>query len=570
MQVELVLLVLSLLFFASIFTDKIGYKFGVPALLLFLAVGMLFGPDGIGRLFNEDGMGYMLSVGSAQAIGTVALCIILFSGGMDTKLSEIRPVMAPGLTLATIGVLLTALITGVIIYYIFGWLNAVASVSIWVALLMASTMSSTDSASVFSILRTNGVGLKHNLRPLLELESGANDPMAYVLTTTLIGVVTASAADISILEIVQTIIVQLVMGAVMGFLFGKGIVELMRKVQLSNESLYPIMVLTACIFIFSITYYLKGNTYLAVYIGGLVIGNSKFTRKRQTRSFFDGLTWLSQLIMFLVLGLMVHPSELIKSEVLIPCLVISVVMIFISRPISVFLCMLPFRQYTRRDKAMLSWVGLKGAVPIIFAILCKAGDVAHADLIFNIVFLCTLVSLIVQGTSLSAMARKLGLAMPPVQLKKLVHFDIDLPEEIESSATEMEVDAAMLTKGNMLKDLSIPSRTLVIMVRRGEDFFVPTGQSELEVGDQLLVITDNDAALAAQYREAEEQEENNHWGFRLINDTKDFLKERWHQISHPKKKHSSTTTNTTPQNSNTQSSDNANNNSQTNNHENSQ
>lgn len=562
MQVELVLLVLSLLFFASIFTDKIGYKFGVPALLLFLAVGMLFGPDGIGRLFNEDGMGYMLSVGSAQAIGTVALCIILFSGGMDTKLSEIRPVMAPGLTLATIGVLLTALITGVIIYYIFGWLNAVASVSIWVALLMASTMSSTDSASVFSILRTNGVGLKHNLRPLLELESGANDPMAYVLTTTLIGVVTASAADISILEIVQTIIVQLVMGAVMGFLFGKGIVELMRKVQLSNESLYPIMVLTACIFIFSITYYLKGNTYLAVYIGGLVIGNSKFTRKRQTRSFFDGLTWLSQLIMFLVLGLMVHPSELIKSEVLIPCLVISVVMIFISRPISVFLCMLPFRQYTRRDKAMLSWVGLKGAVPIIFAILCKAGDVAHADLIFNIVFLCTLVSLIVQGTSLSAMAKKLGLAMPPVQLKKLVHFDIDLPEEIESSATEMEVDAPMLTKGNMLKDLSIPSRTLVIMVRRGEDFFVPTGQSELEVGDQLLVITDNDAALAAQYREAEEQEENNHWGFRLINDTKDFLKERWHQISHPKKKQPPT-----PQNSNTQSSYNANNNSQTNNHE---
>lgn len=538
MQVELVLLVLSLLFFASIFTDKIGYKFGVPALLLFLAVGMLFGPDGIGRLFNEDGMGYMLSVGSAQAIGTVALCIILFSGGMDTKLSEIRPVMAPGLTLATIGVLLTALITGVIIYYIFGWLNAVASVSIWVALLMASTMSSTDSASVFSILRTNGVGLKHNLRPLLELESGANDPMAYVLTTTLIGVVTASAADISILEIVQTIIVQLVMGAVMGFLFGKGIVELMRKVQLSNESLYPIMVLTACIFIFSITYYLKGNTYLAVYIGGLVIGNSKFTRKRQTRSFFDGLTWLSQLIMFLVLGLMVHPSELIKGEVLIPCLVISVVMIFISRPISVFLCMLPFRQYTRRDKAMLSWVGLKGAVPIIFAILCKAGDVAHADLIFNIVFLCTLVSLIVQGTSLSAMAKKLGLAMPPVQLKKLVHFDIDLPEEIESSATEMEVDAAMLTKGNMLKDLSIPSRTLVIMVRRGEDFFVPTGQSELEVGDQLLVITDNDAALAAQYREAEEQEENNHWGPKLINNTMGFFKERWQQISHPDKKES--------------------------------
>lgn len=539
MQVELVLLVLSLLFFASIFTDKIGYKFGVPALLLFLAVGMLFGPDGIGHFFNDNGMGYMLGVSSAQAIGTIALCIILFSGGMDTKLSDIRPVMAPGLTLATIGVLLTAVITGVIIYFVFGWLNAVASVSIWVALLMASTMSSTDSASVFSILRTNGVGLKHNLRPLLELESGANDPMAYVLTTTLIGVVTATAADISLLEIIQTIIVQLVMGAVMGFLFGKVIVEIMRKVQLSNESLYPIMVLTACIFIFSITYYLKGNTYLAVYIGGLVIGNSKFTRKRQTRSFFDGLTWLSQLMMFLVLGLMVHPKDLLHTEVLVPCLVISIVMIFISRPISVFLCMLPFRKYTTQDKLMLSWVGLKGAVPIIFAILCKAGGVAHADLIFNIVFLCTLVSLVVQGTSLSGMAKKLGLAMPPTYLKKLVHFDIDLPEEIESSATEMEVDEAMLTNGSMLKDLAIPAKTLIIMVRRGEDFFVPTGSSSLEVGDQLLVITDNDAAIAAHYREAEEAEEQQHWGPRLINNTTLFFKEKWHQISHPEKKKNS-------------------------------
>lgn len=533
MQVEFVLLILSLLFFASIFTDKIGYKFGVPALLLFLAVGMLFGPDGIGKIFGESGVGYMLSISSAQAIGTVALCIILFSGGMDTKLSEVRPVMIPGLTLATVGVLLTALITGVIIYYIFGWLNAVASVSIWVALLMASTMSSTDSASVFSILRTSGIGFKHNLRPLLELESGANDPMAYVLTTTLIGVVTATATEISGLAIVQTIVVQLVMGAVMGFLFGKLMVNIMRKVHLNNESLYPIMVLTACIFIFSITYYLEGNTYLAVYIGGLVIGNSKFTRKHQTRSFFDGLTWLSQLCIFLVLGMMVRPTELIQLEVLLPCLIISFVMIFISRPIAVLLCMLPFRQFSLQDRTMISWVGLKGAVPIIFAILCKAGGVAHADLIFNIVFLCTLVSLIVQGTSLSSMAKKLGLAIPMVELKRLEHFDIDLPEEIESSATEIEVKPEMLAKGNMLKNLAIPRKTLVILVRRGEDFFVPTGQSELEVGDQLLVITDDDAAVAAQYREAEEQEENTHWGPQLINNTKDFLKEKWHQIIHP-------------------------------------
>ena len=177
MQVEVVLLVLSLLFFASIFTDKIGYKFGVPALLLFLGVGMLFGPDGIGVIFNDDGVGYMLQTETAEAISTIALCIILFSGGMDTRLTDIKPVMAPGVTLATIGVLLTALITGVIMFYVYDWVGATIPLSL--ALLMAATMSSTDSASVFSILRTSGVGLKHNLRPLLELESGANDPMAY-------------------------------------------------------------------------------------------------------------------------------------------------------------------------------------------------------------------------------------------------------------------------------------------------------------------------------------------------------------------------------------------------------
>lgn len=530
MQVELILLVLSLLFFASIFTDKIGYKFGVPALLLFLVVGMLFGPDGIGRLINDEGVGYMLNVGSAQAIGTIALCIILFSGGLDTKLSDIRPVMIPGLTLATIGVLITMLVTGVIIYYLFGWMNAVASVSIATAMLMASTMSSTDSASVFSILRTNGIGLKHNLRPLLELESGANDPMAYVLTTTMIGIVTAASNQVTALSVVQDIIIQLVMGAVIGFFFGKGIVSIMRKADLGNESLYPIMVLTACIFIFSVTYYLKGNTYLAVYIGGLVIGNSKFTRKRQTRSFFDGLTWLSQLVMFLVLGLMVRPHELFQLKVLLPCLIISIIMVCISRPIAVFLCMLPFKQFKRNDKILLSWVGLKGAVPIIFAIMCEANNVPHADLIFNIVFLCTIVSLIAQGTSLSAVAKRLRLATPPVELKKLVHFDIDLPEEVESSATEIEVTEDMLLHGNMLKHLIFPDKTLVIMVRRGEDFFVPTGNSELESGDQLLVITDNDAMLAAQYREAEKAEEDNHWGVQLINNTWDFAKQKWQQL----------------------------------------
>ena len=505
MQIEFVLLILSLLFFISIIADKIGYKFGVPALLLFLAVGMLFGSDGVGAFFGGDGI--QIETGTAQALSTLALCIILFSGGLDTKISDIKSVLGPGITLATVGVLLTCVITGVIIYYIFGWLNAVASVSIWLALLMAATLSSTDSASVFSIMRTHNIGFKHNLRPLLELESGANDPMAYVLTTTLIGVVLANTQHVEGLPIVQTIVVQLVMGTVLGFALGEGLVLLMRRVQLANEALYPIMVLTACIFIFSITYYLQGNTYLAVYVGGLIIGNSKFTRKRQTKAFFNGLTWLSQLSMFLMLGLMVHPKELLQLQVWLPCLIISLVMILISRPLAVLSCMMPFRRYHTRDRMMLSWVGLKGAVPIIFAIMCKAQGVPNADMIFNVVFLCTIVSLLAQGTTLTTLARRLDLATPPDETRKLRHFDMDLPDEIQSTAHELEVTEDMLVSGYTLRELKMPPHTLIVMVRRGDDFFVPTGDSTLAIGDQLLVISDHDANAAYRQLTNEAEEE---------------------------------------------------------------
>ncbi len=504
MQVEFALLVLSLLFFFSIVADKIGYKFGVPALLLFLAVGMIFGSHGLGAFI---GGGLEIDTETAQVLSTLALCIILFSGGMDTKLSDIRLVLAPGVTLATIGVLITCMITGVIIYYIFGWLSAVQTMSISMSLLIAATLSSTDSASVFSIMRTHHIGLKHDLRPLLELESGANDPMAYVLTTTLIGVVLSGQANVAILPIVQTVVIQLVMGTVLGFVLGKGLVLLLRRVQLSNEALYPIMVLTACIFIFSITYYMQGNTYLAVYVGGLIIGNSKFSRKRQTKAFFNGLTWLSQLMMFLMLGLMVKPTELLNYQSWLPCLIISIIMIFISRPAAVWICMLPFKRFLTRDKLMLSWVGLKGAVPIIFAIMCKANGVPYADVMFNVIFLCTIVSLLVQGTTLTLMAKHLRLDTPPLEEKRLMYFDLDLPDEIQSTAREVEVTPELLVNGNTPRELDIPPHTLIVMVRRGEDFFIPTGTSELQKGDQLLVISDQDANEAYEQMTNEAEEE---------------------------------------------------------------
>lgn len=538
MQVEFVLLVLSLLFFASIFTDRIGYRFGVPALLMFLAVGILLGPSGLGVWIGVEDV-YRINIGTAQAISTIALCVILFSGGLDTKISDIQPIMAPGITLATLGVLITCVITGVLAWIVFGWLHSLITFSIWSALLVAATLSSTDSASVFSILRTNKVKLKHNLRPLLELESGANDPMAYILTVTLIDIVTSTTAEIDTLGIIQDILIQLVMGAVIGFIFGKVVIWLLNKGALSNESLYPIMVLTACIFIFAVTYYLKGNPYLAVYIGGLIIGNSRFYRKRQTKAFFDGLTWLSQLVMFLMLGLMVRPSELLDWKVWVFSLIVSVIMIFFARPITVLLCLLPFKKFKQNDRLFTSWVGLKGAVPIILAILCEAANVPHSDIIFNVVFACTLISLLVQGTTIGIVAAKLKLVTPQAPEHKLRYFDIDLPDEIQSSSWERVVDEELLAKGNKLKDLTIQPHTLVIMVRREDTFFVPSGDTELQLGDQLLVISDNNAQKAVQEREDEEAEILTHWWMDFVAHTGKFVRARWKRMidSGKKKNH---------------------------------
>lgn len=483
MQVELFLLVLSTLFFASILAGKAGSRFGVPALLLFLGVGMLFGSDGLGIHFDN--------IKLAQMIGTVSLCAILFSGGLDTKIDDIRPVLAPGVMLATMGVLLTAIITGLILYLL---IDPRLGLGVMGCLLLASTMSSTDSASVFSILRGKGLHLKHNLRPTLELESGANDPMAYVLTTTLITLV-LQGGNPQYGSALLMLLLQLIIGAVTGWVFGKSMVWLINRINIDNKALYPILVLSGSFFVFAATYYMQGNSYLAVYVAGLVVGNSKFVHKRSTRSFFDGVSWIAQLSMFLTLGLLVNPSEL--REVLFPGLIISFVMIFFSRPLAVFLSLSPFRRYVLSDRLFISWVGLRGAVPIIFAILCRASGVPHSDVMFNIVFLCTLVSLIFQGTTLPLMARWLGVSETPKTKRHepSQDFDIDFPEEIKSAVIEATVTEKMLLLGTRMMDLRLPEKTLVIMVKRGDNYFVPTGKTQLHIGDQLMLLSDNQAEL---------------------------------------------------------------------------
>ena len=397
---ENTLLIGSILLFVSIVVGKTGYRFGVPTLLLFLVVGMLFGSDGLGLQFHD--------AKDAQFIGMVALSIILFSGGMDTKFREIKPILGPGIVLSTVGVLLTALFTGLFIWWISGmsWSNIYLPIT--ASLLLASTMSSTDSASVFAILRSQKMNLKHNLRPMLELESGSNDPMAYMLTIVLIQFIQSSGMGVG--AIVGSFAIQFIVGAAAGYVLGKLAIRMLNKLNIDNQALYPILLLAFVFFTFSITDLLKGNGYLAVYIAGIMVGNNKIMHRKDIYTFMDGLTWLFQIIMFLCLGLLVNPHEML--EVAAVALLIGVFMIIIGRPLSVFLCLLPFRKITMKSRIFVSWVGLRGAVPIIFATYPVVAGVEGSNLIFNIVFFITIVSLVVQGTTISFVARILTLSKP--------------------------------------------------------------------------------------------------------------------------------------------------------------
>ena len=474
---ENILLLGAILIFCSILVSKTGYRFGIPSLLIFLVVGMLFGTDGLGLQFGN--------AGQAQFIGMMALSIILFSGGVDTKIREIKPVLTHGILLSTVGVLLTTILTGLFIFYISHWTGLDINMPLTVSMLLAATMSSTDSASVFSILRSQNMNLKHNLRPMLELESGSNDPMAYMLTIVLIQVIGASEASGS--KILVDFAFQFIFGGLAGFGIGKFMVWINNKINLSNTSLYPILILSLVFFTFTITDLLKGNGYLAVYIAGIVVGNAKISNRKETQTFFNGLTWLVQIVMFLALGLLVNPHELIS--VAPTALLIGLFMMIFARPLSVILCLLPFKNLSTKARIFVSWVGLRGAVPIIFATYPVVANIEGADQIFNIVFFITLLSLILQGSTISTFARKLYLDLPIEKTGN--EFGVELPEEINSSLHDMTVTEEMLINGNHLVDMRLPKGTLVMIIKRGDEYIVPNGTVTLHIGDKLLLISEN-------------------------------------------------------------------------------
>ena len=487
--IEYFLLIGSLLLFMSIIAGKTGYRFGVPMLLLFLGIGMLAGNDVLNFIAFDNAL-------SAQNIGVVALACILFSGGMDTKYDEIKPVMGQGVVLSTLGVLLTAVFTGFFIYYATLFFFPSLGLTLLESLLLASVMSSTDSASVFALLRSSGLSLRHRLRPMLELESGSNDPMAYMLTISLIQLIQTQAHDWTIISIM--FFVQLIIGAVAGFLLGKITLRIINRINIHNDALYPVLLLSAMLFIFSATYFMKGNGYLAVYIGGMVIGNKRFVHKRTVRKFFDGMAWLFQIVMFLTLGLLVSPKAL--PQVAGISIVIGLFMIIFARPAAVLISLLPFRKMTFKDRIYVSWVGLRGAVPIVFATYPLIAGVAHADTMFNIVFFCTIISLLVQGTTLTPVAKWLELAKNNILPRKMVDFDVEFAEEIKSSTMEVTVTDAMLAEGARLMDLQLPEGTLVVMAKRNNNYFIPKGNTELKVGDKLLLISDDEHGIERTLR----------------------------------------------------------------------
>ena len=479
------LLIGAVLLFIAVLAGKVAYRFNAPALLLFLGVGLFFGY----KLISFDSPEF------TQFIGMVALCIILFSGGMDTKYSEIRPVLAPGITLATAGVLMTAFILGGFIYIVAPYLGYTLGFPL--ALLLAATMSSTDSASVFSILRTKKQGLRENLRPLLELESGSNDPIAYILVILLVGMLSGSGEQLSIGACIGLFVLQMCVGAIAGYLFGRGAVWTMNKINISNASLYSVLLLAFVFFTFSFTSLIDGNGYLAVYIAGLVVGNNRIAQKRTVVTFFDGITWLFQIIMFLALGLLVNVEELLDFNTLLLGITVGAFMILVARPVAVYACMAPFRKFSYKARAYVSWVGLRGAVPIIFATYPLVEGIAGARLVFNVVFIVTIISLLVQGTFVSGMANLLGLAYE----ERESSFGDALQDRMKSAFTEVEVNEQMLATGNTLSCITLPDNTLVVMVCRDGDYFVPSGRTALQVGDKLLILSDRNEELQSQYRE---------------------------------------------------------------------
>lgn len=473
MAIEWVLLVVAGFLLVSVLASKISDRFGVPALLFFLALGMLAGSEGVGGIYFDDSA-------LTQWVGIVALNIILFAGGLDTNWRDIRPVLREGVILASLGVALTALGVGLAATWLLGF-------SLLEGLLLGAIVSSTDAAAVFSILRSQSLGLKGNLRPLLELESGSNDPMAVFLT---IGLTTwLTRPNFAPESLIVTFIIQVVLGVSVGMSLGWLLAWLANRLHLGFDGLYPVLTLSTVFVTYGLTTLLGGNGFLAVYIAGIAARQHDFIHRRSLIRFHDGLAWLMQIGMFVTLGLLVFPSKIVP--VMGAGLLMAAVLVFIARPLGVFVS-LAFTRLNLREKTFISWVGLRGAVPIILATYPLLAGLEKADLIFNIVFFVVLTSALMQGASIPQVARWLRVdeITPP---KPVYPIEVNPMRGFTDELKEIVIPPGSTCAEKTIVELGLPEKLLVILIARNNEFLVPNGGTTLMSGDTLIVLSDKES-----------------------------------------------------------------------------
>jgi cell volume regulation protein A len=464
--IEITFLVIAILLVLSVVASKLSDRFGVPSLLLFLVLGMLAGSEGVGGIYFDDPY-------FAQGIGLFALVIILFSGGLDTEWESIRFVVKESVTLATIGVLLTACILGYAAHLILG-------ISLLEGLLIGAITSSTDAAAVFALLRSQGVNLKGRLAPVLEFESGSNDPMAVFLTIGLIQLIQLPGQPV--FNLVLLFFQQMIIGGLMGIITGQILLYLINRLRLGYEGLYPVLALGILLLAFAATTILTGSGFLAVYLVGLTLSRADFLHKRSLSRFYDGMAWLLQIIMFLTLGLLVFPSRLLP--VVVPGMILAAILILVARPVSVWISLLPFR-FSAREKTFISWVGLRGAVPVILATYpCLAG-LDQSGLIFNVIFFVVLTSVLVQGTSIVPAAKWLKVHN---QAEKEPNYPLELThlKGWRGILKEVIVDQRSPAVGKAIFELRLPRDYLVVLIFRSDQFLIPNGSIVLQPNDRML------------------------------------------------------------------------------------
>lgn len=476
-NINALILFVSLILLFCIAFSRFLTKAGIPVLVFFILAGMIMGSDGIGGIYFDN-------AAVASTIGNFAICYILFAGGMATSWKSAREVLVPGVLLSTVGVIITAVLVGVAAYLLVGltWLQG---------LLLGAVVSCTDAASVFSILRSNNLNLKAPLAPLLELESSSNDPTAYMLTIAIIGLMTAP--DSSFFSFVTLFVMQFVIGGVLGLAFGFAGAWVMNRIRLNSDGLYPVVAATLAALIYSAVQVMQGNGFLGIYIAGMVMGNMKLVYKSSLVRFFDGFSWLMQILVFVTLGLLVFPSQL--PSVWLPALTISAMLMFIIRPAAVFLTLLPFK-YTKKAQLLVSWVGLRGASSIVFASYALTYALPNGDVIFNMVFFISLTSVIIQGSLLAPMASLLD--QLDHEDKTLVSRSFtDYEEELQGGLYELSVTKGSPAVGMAVQELKFPESVRIMLIRRGSGTVTPTGKTQVKEGDMLMVTANNTDVLLA-------------------------------------------------------------------------